>query len=369
MARAYGFRVFLVEAFPNRAKGNEAIAADVDSGLPEEVTLLLERIKARGTQRFEPTPDADGNFKQPVKTATITFVELIKPGIIHVTLSVGEEGSHAKATKPKKKAKNLLGWSAEADHEVSIIFPSAPDSRFLLATQTYRRRDPHQRLLSMLRTESIVLRQERTDRDKSVREEAKARGEKAPKVQKFKRLAFASNQASDNDYLDEILTGADAATVVFKSKAMDAKGAVDYIDRVLQIKLRDQNIIDVGRAVSRTWANAWRSGGGTSQRDAVSEVSDLLIERDLLDEGEQDHYESAAINVRGKTEASTTIAVDTLRDAFTYPLSDLRPQPYAFYDKVASRVAKIAAQEDLEIEAIDAHEVARCLTESHPGGL
>jgi hypothetical protein len=366
MARAYGFRVFVVEAFPNQRKGNEPYNAAAGSTFTHEIALLLRRLEAKRTRRFEPRPDREGNITRPVKTATLTSSTVVSPNLIHATISVGEEGSHAKATKPKKKAKDLTGWSAEADHEVTFVFPRTKDSRFFLVTQTDHRRDPHQRLLAMLRDESMILRRERQDVDATARKAARESGETPEPKKERKRLAFESKQASDNDYLDEILTGADAATVVFKSKTHDAKGGVDYVDRVLQIKLRNENILDVGRKVSRSWTKAWRAGKSADPHQAMSEVSDLLVERDLLDEGEEVHYESAAITVRGKTEASTTIAVDTLRDAFTYPLSDLRPSLYAYYEKVGARLQKIARQEEVEIESIDAHEVARCLIDSTP---
>lgn len=366
MARAYGFRVFVVEAFPNRSKGNTAYNASAGSPLTSEIALLLKRLEEKGTQRFEPRPDPEGNVTRPVKTATLTSSMVVSPDLIHARISVGEEGSHAKATKPKKKARNLEGWSAEADHEITFVFPKGKDSRFFLVTQTDHRRDPHLRLLAMLRDESLALRRERQDLDAAERKAAREQGRPAEPKKDRKRLAFEAKQASDNDYLDEILTGADAATVVFKSKTHDAKGGTDYVDRVLQIKLRNENILDVGRKVSRSWAKAWRSGKSTTAHQAVSEVSDLLVERDLLDEGEEVHYESAAITVRAKSEASTTIAVDTLRDAFTYPLADIRPGPYTYYEAVGARLQKIAQQEEVEIESIDAHEVSRCLIDSIP---
>ncbi|APH43685.1 hypothetical protein BMW26_00975 [Microbacterium sp. 1.5R] len=177
---------------------------------------------------------------------------------------------------------------------------------------------------------------------------------------------FDHKQASDDTYLDEILAGADSASVVFKSKRMDARGGKAYVDRVLQIKLRDQNIIDVGRTLGRRWTQRWRAGETTTAHQAVSEVSDLLQDQDLIDDGEQARYETAAISVRSTSEATTTITADTLKDAFTYPVSDIKPDPYTHYSEVSSRLAKIADQEGVEIQEIDPHEVARCLTGSTP---
>jgi len=147
--------------------------------------------------------------------------------------------------------------------------------------------------------ESLELRREQEADDKANRTAARQRGGKPLPAGDFKRLAFDVHQAPDNDYLDEILAGADSATVVFNSKRMDARGGTAYLDRVLQIKLRDRNVLDVGRSIGRSWTARWRAGKTPSQHEAVSEVSGLLVERDLLDEGEDARYGSAAITVRG----------------------------------------------------------------------
>lgn len=365
MARAYGFRVFIVEAYPNRIKGNEPFNAASGTGLVDEIALLLQRLESLGTRRFEPRPDQDGTVTKPVRTATLARSVVVKADLIHATIAVGEEGSHAAATKPKKKARNLNGWSAEAPHDATFVFPKGKDSRFFLVTQTNHRRDPHSRLLAMLRDESMTVRTERRATDMHVRKLARENGAIVPPKKNHDRLLFEVSQASDNDYLDELLTGADAATVVFKSKKLDAVGNTSYVDRVLQIKLRNQNIVDVGRQASRSWIAAWRSGNKPTAHEAMSEVAGLLEERDLLNEGEEASYETAAIAVRGKSaDASTTIAIDSLRDAFTYSLSDLPPTTYMYYERVSERLQKIARQENIEIESIDAHEVSECLIDS-----
>lgn len=367
MARAYGFRVFIVEAYPNRIKGNKPVDSGTGSGLADEIALLLRRLQVSGTRRFEPRPDHDGNVTRPVRTATLAQTVVINADLIHATIAVGEEGSHASATKPKKKARNLNGWSAEAPHEVTFAFPKGKESHFFLITQTNYRRDPHSRLLGMLRDESMTVRTERRDADSQIRKAAQEAGAKVPKKKNYDRLLFDVRQASDNDYLDELLTGADAATVVFKSKMLDAVGNTTYVDRVLQIKLRNQNIIEVAQEASRRWVADWRSGKKTTAHDAVSDVAGLLEERDLLEDGEEGRYGTAAITVRGKsTDASTTIAVDSLRDAFTYPLSDIPPSADMYYERLSDRLRKIALQEDIEIETIDPHEVSRCLTDLTP---
>jgi hypothetical protein len=354
---------------PGRSiKNNEPYNAEAGSGLFDEIVFLLRRLQDKGTQRFDPPPAPDGSVDKPTKTATLKFATEVSRSLIHVTISIGETGSHASATKPKKRARDLTNWSPEADHEVALVFPEGKDSHFFLVTQTIYRRDPHLRLLALLKGESMLVRTEREEADDAARRSAREGGEKPKKKGEFKRLVFKAEQASDNDYLDEILTRADAASVVFKSKKLDVKGGTQYVDRVLQIKLRNENIIDVGRKVSRTWTQRWRSGTKTDPHEAVSEVSDLLVEQHLLDEGEDARYETAAITVKSKSEASTTIAVDTLRDAFTYPLTDLRPSLYTFYERVGERLQKIARQENIQVQSLDPHEVSRCLTDSTPAG-
>lgn len=365
MARAHGFRVFIVEAYPNRKKGNEPLNAESGGDLVDEIALLLSRLASKGTQRFESQPDKDGNPTKPVKTATVYPSTMVGPDLIHAQIAVGEQGSHVSATKPRAKARSLEGWSPEAAHQVTFVFPKGRESRFFLVAQTNYRREPHSRLLALLRDESILVRAEREKADKAIREAASEAGDTVPLKKVFKRLAFVDEQASDNEYLDELLNGADRAAVVFKSKRLDAVGNTAYVDRVLQIKLRNENIIDVGRQASRSWVAKWRSGQTPTQQEAVSEVAGLLEERDLIEEGEEARYESTSISVHGKAaDASTTIAVDTLRDAFTYPLSDLPPPAYMYYDRVSDRLAKIARQENIEIEPIDPDEVSRCLTDS-----
>ncbi|GEB21950.1 hypothetical protein [Brevibacterium aurantiacum] len=370
MARSYGFRVFIVEAYPNRIKDREPYNAESGGGIAKEISLLLERLENKGTQRFEARPDQNGNVTKPLKTATLTSSQVVSPSLIHAQIATGEEGSHASATKPRATTRDLEGWSAEASHQVTFVFPKGKDSRFLLVTQTNYRRDPHARLLAMIRDESKLIRSEREDEEAANRNEARKAGEKIPKKKAFKRLLFDEHQASDNEYLDELLTGADRASVTFKSKRLDATGHNDYVDRVLTIKLRDQNIIDVGRQAGRSWVTRRRSQENTTQKQAVSEVASLLEERDLFGDGEEDRYQSTSIALHGKeSDATTTIAVDTLRDAFTYPLSDLPPSIHSYYARVCDRASRVARQEGIELEIIDPDEVIRCLTDSTPVAL
>lgn len=215
----------------------------------------------------------------------------------------------------------------------------------------------------------MLVRTEREAEEKQARASARANGETVPKKRDFSRLLFKDQQASDNEYLDELITGADGASVMFKSKKLDTVGNTSYVDRELKIKLRNQNIIDVARTAGRSWVSKWRGGKQPTQREAVTEVAGLLEERDLLAEGEESRYESTAISIHGKESGtSTTIAVDTLRDAFTYPISDLPPSHATYYTRISERVSKIARQENIEIVPIDPNEVLQCLSDSTPTG-
>ncbi len=331
----------------------------------EEIAQLLSRLEEKGTHRFQPTTDETGRPTKPIATATIYDPVIIQPNLIHARIAIGEEGSHISATKPDEEARSLEGWSPEAAHEVTFIFPNEMGSEFLLVTQTNHRRDPRSRLTSMLKNESMVLREERIANDRLVREQAKEEGRTVPKKKTFKRLVFTCRQASDNEYLDELLAKADKASVVFKSKKMDAVGNTTYVDRVLQIKLRNENISEIAGRASKKWVKSWRAGETITPKEAVLELGDLLEEHDLIVSGEEQQYESAAISLQGKTDnATTTIAADTMRDAFTYPLSDLPPTKEVYCSRAFDRVHSIARQENIEIELADPIEVAACLTES-----
>ena len=51
MPRAYGFRVFIVEAFMNRKKDQQALDCSSSSNVRGEIVELLDRLAERGTLR------------------------------------------------------------------------------------------------------------------------------------------------------------------------------------------------------------------------------------------------------------------------------------------------------------------------------
>lgn len=95
----------------------------------------------------------------------------------------------------------------------------------------------------------------------------------------------------------------------------------------------------------------------------VSELADLLQAEDLLAEGEEEDYNAASIQVHSPS-GGTRIAVDSLRDVFTYPVSDGQPSVYYYYDKVSPRISSIALEEHMEIDFISAREVSQWVEDS-----
>ncbi|MGY4859521.1 hypothetical protein [Cryobacterium sp. AP23] len=367
MARAHGFRVFVVQAYPNQKKDKDPLNVSKSSAVRNEVIELLERLQERGTQSFEGRVPADGSPSKPTVTLTVHEPYVVRADLVHVSVAMGETGSHRMATRASKKPKNLEGWSPEADHKVTLLFPKGTDTRFLLIVEVIHRRDPHRRLLSMLSRESLRRRQEAEEQERNERATIRASGVTPPPRQAHARLLFDAKQAADNEYLDSILSSADSATATFKSTVASNRGSNrPTVDRILKITLRDADVKKVGRGIGRKWAGRLRKGESTSQTEGVSELAALLYERDLLEEDEGDRYESAAISVRSDAHETTTIAVDTLRDVFTYPVADSSPDTYYYYDRVAPRVATIARQERLEVQKIDAREVDSCLRDSIP---
>lgn len=362
MARAHGFRVYIVQAFPNRRKGKDPLNTADDSQVRNEVVELLEELYAAKTQTFPPRPPKDGEPENPATSVTVHEPVAVHPGLIHVTVAMGETGSHRLATRGGKKPKNLEKWSPEQDHAVTFLFPRGTETRFLMVVQTVHRRDPHKRLLSLMARESYQRRKRAEAQERSVRDAARERGDSLPPRQTHFRLLFESNQAADNDYLDSILASADSATASFKSRRGSDRGSRGpTVNRELKIKLRDSDVQDVVGNVGRLWSGRRRRGESTTQAEGVSELGALLHDKDLLDEDESERYDTAAINVRSEARDTTTIAVDTLRDAFTYPVSDGPPSAWFYYERVASRVSTIARQERLPVDSIDPREVEECL--------
>lgn len=368
MARVHGFRVYVVQAFPNRVAGKVALDVSIGSDVQSEIVELLERLNKKGTFFFDPAPPRNGEPPRTPASMTVNKSALIASGLLHATVSSGRTGSHGTATRPDKRARKLSKWSPEAEHIVTFLFPRGADDRFLVVMQTIQRADPIHRLMSLLQRESFARREENKVDEVGRRKARKAAGKVIPPKQVHRKLVFREQQAADNQYLDELLTRAKKASATFVSRVPSNRSSnTTVIKRRLTIVLQDEEVQDIGREVGRRWALGRRNGKQTTQKEGVSEVADLLVDRDLLDEDEAERYETVSINVVDGANDSTTIAVDTMKDAFTYPVSDGRPDAFWHYDRVAPRVKVIAQEERLEIEDVDAREVADWLTDSTAG--
>lgn len=368
MPRAYGFRVFTVEAFMNRKKDQAPLDCASTSSVRNEILVLLERIHAKGTWRFPPKPSKDGEPERPTQTATLAAPTVINQELIHLEIAVGETGSHGFATHPVEPAMNISNRSAERPHMITLIFSPQTATRFIIVGQTAHRRDAVGRFLSMLTQEGINYKNERIAAQKSLRAAAREGGTPVPRKYPEARLLFEAKQAADNAFLDEILKGAKSAAATFTSRLGSNRGGnPDRVARTLKISLLDDQQKEIAPRVGRLWMGRLRQGSTTTQREGVSEVSALLESEHLLEEHEGDRYDQVSLSVRSASNETTTIAVDTLRDVFTYPVSDGSPDVYFYYDRVSSRLHTIAMQDGLHLDIIDPHEVQECLSASTSG--
>src|SRR4051794_17991325 len=124
MARNYGFRLFVVQAFSNRIAGRDAEDVSVGSPARHEIVSLLEQLHQAGTQFLEPRiAPAPGEPERPVATVTVGDPAVVRNDLVHVNVAVGEQGSHRQATRRGRKPRDLEKWSPEADHYVTFVFP------------------------------------------------------------------------------------------------------------------------------------------------------------------------------------------------------------------------------------------------------
>lgn len=365
MPRAYGFRVFTVQAFTNRKKDQTPLDSSSTSNVRNEILELLERIHAQGTWRFPPKPSTDGEPERPTQTATLSAPTVVNQEVIHLEIATGETGSHVFATHPVEPAVDIANRSAERPHLITLVFSPQTTDRFIIVGQTAYRRDGVGRFLSMLTQEGITWKKERLIAQDSSRKTAREAGAPVPAKRPESRLLFEAKQAADNAFLDEILRGAKSAAATFTSRIGSNRGGTpDRVGRTLKISLIDDQQKEIAPRVGRTWMGRLRQGSMTSQRDGVSEVSALLESEHLLEEHEGDRYDQVSLSIRSDSNETTTIAVDTLRDVFTYPVSDGAPDAYFYYERVSSRLYTIAMQDGLHLNKIDADEVQECLSAS-----
>lgn len=362
MSRAHGFRVFLVEAFANTKMNQVPLDSSSTSNVRNEILELLERIHRRGTLRFEPRPTENGEPERPTQTATLSAPTVINQEMLHVEIATGETGSFRYATHPVEPAVSIATRSAERPHVMTIIFSPHTADRFVVVAQTAHRRDALVRFLSMLTQEGLAWKKERIAAQEASRDAAREAGAPIPPRRAEFRLLFEAKQAADNAFLDEILQGATSAAATFKSRLGSNRGGdADRVDRTLKIGLIDDQQKEIAPLIGRRWMGRRRQGVTTTQRDGVSEVSALLEAENLLDTHEGDRYDEVSLSIRSASNQTTTIAVDTLRDVFTYPVSDGFPSVDFYYGHVSTRLHTIALQDGLHLNTIEPYEVEECL--------
>jgi len=363
MSLPYGFRIYVVKAFTNRKKGRDPEDVSVGTPAQQRILELLQQLNAGGTQFLVPPAPADAaEPSRPTASITVGQPVLVRDDLFHLEVATGEEGSHSTATKPAGTSLKLEGYSPEAAHYVTFLFPTAPEGRLLVITEAIRRRDPVARLLGRMTDLGLQDKKAAEEHDRAARETALQNGDPLPPVVAHGRLLFDAHQAADNGYIDEILGSATSAAATFTKKIPSDRAAKgEEVERTLSIKLRDPEKRNIAAVLGRRWFGRTREGAPTSQSEGVSELADLLEAQNLLDDGEQQTYDSAAVTVKGAGKQSTTIKVDTMRDVFTYPVSQGSPPARYYYDKVASRVETVAAAEGLEVLRIEPEEVQECL--------
>ncbi len=364
MASDHGFRIFVIETFKNQKKDREAEEASFESDAATQIVGLIEDLAAKGTQFLQPTrPPAEDEPRKPIKSVTIGQPHVVANGVVHLTVSTGEQGSHRRATRSGVEALPIKEYSPEVDHFMTLVFPNS-GQRFLLVAHTYRQRDASSELIRMLTQEGILQKKAALAADEAARDVKRAAGERLGLKPVRDRLLFEKAQAADTRYLDEIIADARSASAVFEARiSSDRGGRREPVKRRLVINLLDERDREIAKIAGRKWTGRTRRNESSSQAQGVAELADLLAEQDLLDAGEEQPYNHAVVKVSNPN-GGTTIAVDTLRDFFTYPVSDGEPSLYYYYDKVADRLRIVAREERIDVDAIDAMEMSEWLRAS-----
>lgn len=363
MAAIYGFRIYVIEAYPNSKKDKDPLDLHCDGSTRDHILELLEDLAAEGTLFFPPSvPPQPGHPPKPTPSMTVSDPTVIRQDLIHVRVSMGELDAHRKAASPSGPDVPLEGHSAETDHHVTFLFPTEQDApSALLISQTYRRRDPVARLLAMMQRRSMELRNLKQQEEKELRAKIKDEGGSPPPKQAFHKVVFDRRQATDSNYLDEIIEGAKRAKAVFQAHVPSDRGNGERVQKSMSVELHLDEERKLGQRISRRWAGRTRRGEDTTRAQGRDEVAEALYEHDLIRQDEAVPYDSAQISLTGGPAGTATIAVDTMREVFTYPVSNGQPPVVYFYEAVAPRVEAVAAEEGIEVDSIDAAEVGECL--------
>jgi hypothetical protein len=359
----YGFKVFVAEAYPNRVHGNDPLNVSSSSNVRGRILELLEQAHHLGTQEFAPRSSPSGEPARPAATLTVGDPADLREDFLHVSVEAGIVGRHTRATKRGEAPQDLTGRAAEAAHSVAFIFPRRNDTQFIIVAQTVNKTEPVRRLLSLLQHIDLERRNEAREADKRDRAAARLAGERVPSSREHNRLAFEWWQATDSAYLQEILGHARSVSAVFQSHKPSSRGGSEVVARTLTIALRDGEHVAAGGAVARGWESRQRSGGVAASDDGVSELSGVLEQQALTYDGEAEYYDSASLRVVAEDGTRATVAANTLRDVFTYPVSDGNPSLTYFYNAVLERLPAIAREADVHLHSISSTEVREWLTD------
>ncbi len=367
MGRAHGFRVFILETFHNRVKGKDPLATGVGSETADELLGLLNSLAARGTVFFDPpVPDADSD-EPPRRPVSVTIHDpiAVRDDLVHFVLSHGERGERPTATHPEKAPQSLEEYSAEGEHFMAIQFSTAAEeTRFVVVAQTINRRDAVGLLERVLKLQSFDDRRAAEQAQKQARQDAIAAGEKPARNKAFHRLVFTRRQAADNAYLNEIVGNAKNATIEFEQRVpavSERSGDGEQVRRKLQIRLLTEEDREISSDVSKGWLARQLEGKAPSHKEGVAQMASELEDHDLMEGAEAEDYNRVSISLTAKDRPGTRIAVDTIKDVFTYPVSDGPPTPYQHYKKVEPRIQTIAAEEGVELDDLNAMEIDQCL--------
>lgn len=366
MAKAHGFRIFFVNAYRDKIKDGVPIDVSAGSKAQSEIVAILERLADDGTHFTEPATVADGTKKLP-DSFTVYEAEHIRDDLIHVEVSAGSVGTHeeAKSQNPGETPVNISKRSPEARYMLTFLFPRGKGDRFILVAQTKQRFEPVYRLLRRMSAVSMQLRNEAQEEERLARARLRQARVKLPPKEKHSKLLFRHYQAGDNAYFDDLFRNAKDATVKFISKTPSTRGgrAIET-QRELAIRIRTEEEKKTVKSVAQTWRDAIGKNDVKSHQDGISELGEALEEIDLLSEGESENYNIAKISLKDARNDSTLIAVDAFKNVFTYPVSVGTPPYDMHYGFVAQRVKVVAREAGIEVDDIDALEVAACLEDS-----
>lgn len=360
---SYGFRIYAVEAYRNRVKGEEP--ADVKEGgaVHQHVLECLEEMDGRTffqRVRLPADPDAD---RPPKRRRSISFRQHAPwpSGWIHIQVSIGREGDHDRATAEGHAAVTISHRSAESRRFVTLIFPPEGD-RFLLVSEVFAQGDARELVLRQLASASMRLREAKHVDSQKAYQAAKAGGESPlPKVQpRGDRYIFRSRQLVDGEYLDDLLTRAHDVSAEFTLNLPSPRGGGGtYQRKKLVVRLLDEDERLGASRVSRSWIHRRQGKEGVGQREAIGEIDSVLSLSDSDTEG----YDTVALRVTTADAERVTIGPLDAKEVFTYPLSASQCSAVYYYSKIEKPLVRVAQLNEIELIQIDHKEVAACLPE------